>query len=83
LAGNRKVSGAAERENVTSDGGVRKQSQDRQFPALVKAGWTRHQEDVAKLLIRSGRGGSFNYRLFRDLKQPPRLREFGCFALFS
>jgi hypothetical protein len=28
-------------------------------------------------------GRSFNYRLIGDLNQPPRLREFGCFATSS
>src|SRR5262249_17231731 len=31
---------------------------------------------------RSGRGGSFNYRIFHDFNQPTRLRGFGRFATF-
>jgi len=62
--------GRTERFELEADSGV---CGWRQFPALVKAGWPRHQENVAKLLIWSGRGGSFNYRLFGGLNEPPRL----------
>ena len=40
------------------------------IPALAKAGWTRHQKMPRSLLVWSGRGGSFNYRLFHRLNEP-------------
>src|SRR5215831_3847880 len=47
---------------------------ERRFPALVKAGWPRRQEDVAKPPKWSRRGGWFNYRFIGGLDEPPRLR---------
>src|SRR5262252_5156697 len=54
--------------------GLATQLSAERFPALAKAGWPRHQEDVAKPPTWSGRGGSFHHRLIGELDEPPRLR---------
>src|SRR5881394_3276325 len=51
--------------------------EERKLPALVKAGWTRHQERCCEASLYGADGAvRSNYRLIGDdLNQPPRLRE--------
>src|SRR5262249_47434576 len=54
-------------------GALHKKSDESVIPRLGQGGVAATSRKMLRsLLVRSGRGGSFNYRLIGDLNQPPR-----------